>query len=450
MLRIHLPQTIRYLITFCLILGFGQLASAQTEDVIRWIRETIVPFETAAVVDDLSDLEPLRELVGSARVVGLGEQTHGTSEFVTMKHRMIQFLVQEMGFDAVICEATWGGGLIADRFVSESKGTLDEALSSLEFFMYRNQEFVDLMTWLRQYNRSAETPVRLLGMDCTSPHLAFEWIYQATAFASSTMNSGLLRDIKYRLPAKAGLRMSQDPADWDLYFGFLDGLAERLSTSRPDLDPLLAPLQVEILDRIPYAIAQTEGHYGFDDSYRNAVGWVPASFNYRDHSMAENVLWWLNLLGPESKVIVYAHNGHIAKSWTESECETLGQNLHQSLGEDYVAFGFSTCEGTFVTNTMDSLGELKPYPIPELAPGSYDELLCQIDIPLCFLPLGTLEPETDAFDWMNTSRGFMLLGAGHTAENGKIVDVYDLDCTLPEMFDVLIHIRETQGFDLDW
>src|SRR5512145_1222218 len=72
-----------------------------------WLRGAAVPFDRVDPADNLDDLEPLRRLVGDARIVSLGEATHGTREFFQMKHRILRFLVERMGFTAFAIEATW-------------------------------------------------------------------------------------------------------------------------------------------------------------------------------------------------------------------------------------------------------------------------------------------------------------------------------------------------------
>ena len=74
---------------------------------IRALQQAAVPFRTAEAGGDYSDLAPLKQIVGNARIVSLGEGTHGTREFFQMKHRILEYLVKEMGFTMFAIEATW-------------------------------------------------------------------------------------------------------------------------------------------------------------------------------------------------------------------------------------------------------------------------------------------------------------------------------------------------------
>ena len=75
--------------------------------VVAWLKSRVLPFETTVVREDRTDLAFLNDLVGDARIVALGEATHGTSEFFEMKHRILDFLAKEMDFRLFAMEATW-------------------------------------------------------------------------------------------------------------------------------------------------------------------------------------------------------------------------------------------------------------------------------------------------------------------------------------------------------
>jgi erythromycin esterase len=73
---------------------------------VEWLMANAIPFETAEAGTGFADLEPLRAIIGDARIVALGEGTHGTREFFRMKHRLTEFLASEMGFTIFSIEAS--------------------------------------------------------------------------------------------------------------------------------------------------------------------------------------------------------------------------------------------------------------------------------------------------------------------------------------------------------
>ena len=70
---------------------------------VAWLTSHAVPFDGTTPGSSTADLAPLGAMIGSARLVGFGEGTHGTHEFFEMKHRALRYLVQELGFTAAPC-----------------------------------------------------------------------------------------------------------------------------------------------------------------------------------------------------------------------------------------------------------------------------------------------------------------------------------------------------------
>jgi len=88
----------------------GEPTAAQ----VNWIRAASNPFYSEQPGGDLGDLWPAKGMVGDAHVVGLGEGTHGSAEFFHMKHRLLQYLVTEMGFTVFAIEAGQAEAAVAN------------------------------------------------------------------------------------------------------------------------------------------------------------------------------------------------------------------------------------------------------------------------------------------------------------------------------------------------
>jgi len=112
-----------------------------------------------------ADLEPLRAIVSSARIVALGEATHGTREFFQLKHRLLEFLVRELGFTAFALEANWPEAQAVDDYVRHGRGDPAAALAGLRFWTWNTEEVLALIEWLRAYNAGGGRPVSFTGFD---------------------------------------------------------------------------------------------------------------------------------------------------------------------------------------------------------------------------------------------------------------------------------------------
>ncbi|MDI3418721.1 TraB/GumN family protein [Streptomyces luteolus] len=92
------------------------------DDIARWLTERPRPLDTLTPGAPTDDLKPLGETLRGARIVGLGESTHGTAEFFRLKHRIVEFLVREEGFTVLAMEAGQSAALAVDLYVRHGVG----------------------------------------------------------------------------------------------------------------------------------------------------------------------------------------------------------------------------------------------------------------------------------------------------------------------------------------
>src|SRR5262249_23477654 len=118
-----------------------------------------------------ADLQPLRSAVGKARIVSLGEATHGTHEFFQLKHRVLEFLATEMGFSVFAIEANWPESLAVDDYVFKGQGDPEKVLAGLGFWTWDTQEMLEMIRWMRRYNEDPghTRKLRFYGFDMQMP-----------------------------------------------------------------------------------------------------------------------------------------------------------------------------------------------------------------------------------------------------------------------------------------
>lgn len=137
------------------------------DDITRWLAANALPLSTLSAGEPYGDLEPLRETLRDVRIVGLGESTHGTREFFLLKHRLLEFLVREMGCRALAMEASESAALAVDAYVGGAPGDAARLVSRLDFWTWRTQEVLAMVEWMREHNRTvpAAERVRFIGID---------------------------------------------------------------------------------------------------------------------------------------------------------------------------------------------------------------------------------------------------------------------------------------------
>lgn len=143
--------------------------------VIDWVKQHAVPLQTVEAGHGFDDLAPIRDMVGDARIVSLGESTHGTREIFQMKHRMLEYLVEEMGFTIFGIEASFPDCVAINDYVMHGRGDPEVALHGQGFWTWDTEEVLDLIKWMRAYNENPahETQLKFYGYDMqvTTPAL---------------------------------------------------------------------------------------------------------------------------------------------------------------------------------------------------------------------------------------------------------------------------------------
>jgi erythromycin esterase len=132
----------------------------------NWVRNYAIVADTLDWQAPLDDLEPLRALIGDARVVALGESAHYAREFYLLRHRLLRFLAERCGFTIYALEAPFTEAHAIDAWVQGGSGTVAEvAAAGVAIELGRWREMHELLIWMRAHNRSATTPLRFAGTD---------------------------------------------------------------------------------------------------------------------------------------------------------------------------------------------------------------------------------------------------------------------------------------------
>src|SRR5690606_13347577 len=153
----------------------GRNATKSSVDVSRLLARVARPFSDI----DRARTGALLERIGNARVVLLGEATHGTSEFYRMRQKITRALIEERGIRIVAIEADWPDADRIDEWVRdrpERPAGVLEAFARFPSWMWRNHEVLHFVTWLRDYNASLdpEDRVAVRGLDLYSMYGSIE------------------------------------------------------------------------------------------------------------------------------------------------------------------------------------------------------------------------------------------------------------------------------------
>ena len=283
----------------------------EVKAVTGWLGERAIPLSSVRAGAGFDDLRPLRSILKDVRVVGLGEATHGTREFFQFKHRMLEFLVKEMGFTVFAIEASYPACWNINEYVLTGKGDPAAALASQGFWTWDTHEVADMIAWMRDYNTTATEgrKVRFLGYDIQ--HLG-RVMTVVTAYLD-------------RLDPSA-VPMARTALEPMLDMKRIQSLREAGPEERTKLkaayDGFLALMA---FNRTPYVRGSSAGEYEDVMQHIRVVGQFFNSYAAtpakpdeaarlsRDFYMADNIWQLMQALGPDTKMAVWAHNAHVAR-----------------------------------------------------------------------------------------------------------------------------------------
>ena len=316
---------------------------ATVAQLVREVAEPIDRIESASI-------DALLDRVADARLVLLGEATHGTSEFYRMRARITQELITRRGFQFVAVEADWPDAARVDDYVlGESRR------SSIEFtpfdrfpaWMWRNEEVHDFVDWLRAYD--ADHPQQKVGFHGLDLYSLFTSIAAVLAYLDD-VDPTAAKVARHRYAAltpwqkdpaaygKAVLSGRYESSEAAVITMLRDMLARRLDYARRDGERFFDAAQNSRV------VANAEGYYRAM-YYGSATSW-----NLRDGHMFDTLNALLAFYGPDSKGIVWEHNSHVGDAAaTEMSVRgehNVGQLCRTSFGRQVYIVGFGTDHGT--------------------------------------------------------------------------------------------------------
>ncbi|HEX9669819.1 MAG TPA: protein-L-isoaspartate(D-aspartate) O-methyltransferase [Thermoanaerobaculia bacterium] len=339
---------------------------------------------------DSADLGPLLERVGGAKVVLLGEATHGTSEFYRMRARITRELVARQGFTVVAVEADWPDAAQIDRWVRGGAPLADEpAFTRFPTWMWRNEEVVELARWLRAWNGGIEDPARRVsfhGLDLYSLYASIGAVVRyleavdPEAARVARLRYGCLTPWENdpALYGRAALMRTHQTCESEVVANLVDLLKRRLDYQARDPESFLDAAQNA-------RIAATAERY-----YRVMYYGSRDSWNLRDQHMFETLQTVLAFRGPEAKAVVWEHNSHIGDA-TATEMGARGElNVGQLARERWrdgaYLVGFGTDHGT-VAAASDWDGPMEIKSVRPARPDSYEGLCHESGVPSFLLAL---------------------------------------------------------------
>ncbi|HEY1348996.1 MAG TPA: erythromycin esterase family protein [Ktedonobacteraceae bacterium] len=439
--RSCLPFPLLFLCSLTLALGAhvacpvpGQ-ALSDSDSVVRWLRQSVLPLRTSEPGGSETDLVPLQRMIGAASIVGLGEETHGTHEFITMKARLAEFLISTMGFTTFVMENDWGRSQGVDAYINGAPTALASVMAQGLFTSWQTREYRSLLQWMRAYNASPAhaTKIHFLGMDCQdlSPRefAAVEAYLQTVDLRQAAAVRRLYAPLRaagsLSSAAFAGLQVSLRQA----YRRQAQQAYALLQANRQRYIARSSPRRFALALQNARIIVQ----FATYTTYRTQAESLTRYYQ-RDTFLAANVTWIHDDgAGSHAKLLVWAHDAHVANDpfYGSPDGRNMGGELRARYAAGYVAIGTTLYRGALRRYTAAGSAVQTLPPAPR---ASYNATLGHCGLPIFLLSLHHLPPGPLS-RWALSGAIFLNYGLG-----GEDISTPAL---LAQSFDLLVHIQQT-------
>lgn len=428
-------------------------ASSEFDEALRRAAQAIEPRQLGP---------KLAELIGDARVVMLGESTHGTSEFYESRRIISEHLIREHGFSFIAVEGDWPDcqrvhehitGMV--RHGDDDPHDVLAGYRRFPTWMWGNEEVLELVEWMRGFNdaiaparggNQRKKPAGFHGLDVYSLHdsmrLVVAYLKRVDPSAAEQARRAYacfdaFGDDPQQYAVATRLVPVNCEAQVNAALSHITRLHHIYSRINPDhVDPGEAYFDAQMNARVT---RNAEAYY------RTMMRGDVESWNVRDRHMMETLDLLLSHYGRDSRAIVWAHNTHIgdyrATDMLRAGYVNIGGLAREQYGNDAVRLiGFTTHHGT-VMAALEWGDEPKVMTVPEAMPGSLEDHLHKIDASAILVPLCSVS-ERDRHA-LNQRIGHRAIGVVYHPESerpGQYVPTQ-----LADRYDALIFMNETQA-----
>jgi erythromycin esterase-like protein len=398
------------------------------------------PFSSTA------DLSPIIEAIGDAKIVMLGEASHGTSEFYTVRAELSKRLILEKGFSLIAVEGDWPSARQVNRFIKgygHAEKTVHEVLQAFSrwpTWMWANEEIADFILWLKEHNAQSEVKTGFYGIDIYSLWESMDEIVHHLAHTDPA--GGDLELAKRAFSCFEPFNRNSDSytiASANFSANCIDEVSELLASIRTNRAHYADEQESDLDLGINALVARNA-----EDYYRSVMKSGEISWNIRDEHMVEAINEVRDYHGKEAKIIIWEHNTHIgdarATDMQNDGMLNVGQVLReQNRPEDVFAVGFGTYVGTVIASEAWGIPP-EVIDVPPARTNSWEEILYRTGPFNKYLIF-----DSDNFSSFDRWTGHRAIGVVYNPEHEAYGNY--VPSKISRRYDAFIFINETKALD---
>lgn len=360
-----------------------QIPPATKDSARQWIEQHRTPVNISNYPSFKQSMVPSLNTIATSQVIGLGEGTHGTSEFQRVRAWITRYLCEENGFTVIAFENSYGWCVELDKYLQTGAGNLDTLMRQNLLGMWQNAEIKELLQWMRQYNQTHSHKLRLAGMDysetSTNARIIQETTNKLKSPALTSLTDTLLVRAQLMDAAYADMNNTKRRYEWSAILDNGVKAYEVTKCIKAMLDSLSGQLHQLFTDAVIKALYTTlhNSELAYYSIYRPVKEGKEAS---RDEAMAQMVKR-ISEDQQGAKVIVWAHNAHLAKARIFGDANSggvAGIYLQDYFPGNYFVVGTGTAAGTY-SSTIDrfivNTSQFKSRSLFPAVPDSWESLM---------------------------------------------------------------------------
>lgn len=394
---------------------------------VNWLDHNLSELKSTDTGVSDKDLLPIGNLIAEAKVVGVGEPTHGTSEATKFRIRMLEYLVKQKGFTTIALEEVIPTCDKMNDLLSDRVSSIRDSLLKLPFYkLWKTKEMLDLFSWINRYNQDHERKIKLIGIDMediktiTSRNMLRQY---------GRLHNGLIlkQTLVIDQDIDSLLRLS--------YKGMENGNTMKMAVQLKEDLKLLN----DAIDAQSGKFKDREELFRLHSYVRVCEQWLESRFyaGKRDQYMAENLECYLNQ-HPGEKIMLWAHNFHIANASVGEE-KAMGAYLKEKLSGSYFPVAITAASGKFMAAQDYTQKKWLAYKMESAYKGTYEYVLNKAKPGFYFLGLSDLAVNDKKTSWLSRPMKHLDLGYLYTKDE----DDYKYYGNLRSGFDGVVFFRET-------
>ncbi|KAB8153623.1 hypothetical protein EZY14_010365 [Kordia sp. TARA_039_SRF] len=357
--------------------------------------------------------------LNNVRIVGYGEDTHGTAEFTVLAKELMKYLSDKHGFKILIIETGFGEGQYLNDYIqgkrSDLKTILDKHNST---WRYKTKEFYQLMNWLKEYNKNNSDKINIYG--CEMQYVISD-VNRIKEYLKKVNSNYQIDGFEKHLwqPIEESEKTDYYISYAKLKKHFIENY-EAFKNKSSEKEFELAYQHIAVLGQFVTAINQNVEQRKHD---------------FRDIYMAENIEWILNFHGNESKALYWAHNAHVGDWIDNGIVDVTGHQLSKRYGNSYfnIATDFGT--GEFLAFSQD--WKMETFSYDKVLENTFTECLKSFGSPNTFLNFREARKNKELAEYLNSELTTMS-GAGAQARSSHTETK-----EIGKSFDAIIYLDKT-------